>query len=638
MKHKYISLKAVAFMTALLVSFMALPTMPAHAYGQYIYITPQSGPTGTQVSVYGASFTPSVLSENTSVEDVITFAKTYFPDKTTLVQTTAIDYWGEFETSFTIGEYPAGSYKVWVYDQSASRPVWVSAKFVIEPEVKLSKTSGYVGDNITISGTGFASSSNITVHFGSLIIAGTSTNQSGSFDAVTVSVPDSAGAVHTVIAVDEDGNQTELDFTTVEHLSISPVSGVVGEEITIRGTGFLADKDIGVNFNGVALITSPAVVKTGPTGNFTGKFSIPHYSASSYVVEASDGTGSASTSLDITFGGELSRTLGYIGSRVTYRGAGFVPGKVAVISYDEAPLSERTVGEHGKLTAVFDIPASLEGGHVVRISDGFNSANYTFNVMSSAVLNVNRQSGYVGCDIVLEGEGFIQGKVADISYDDIRVTEADVDETGAFSAVFEVPPGIAGEHGISVSDGFNSVNATFLMESVPPPTPYFLLPGGAVKSIEDLRFIWADVNDPSGVTYSLQVAADASFIVSDNMSAVILSKTGLTDTEYIPRAEEIEGIDKEATYYWRVRAIDRALNVGEWSKIQVFHFGGGGSSWLIVSFVAEGGLLSCLTAFWIIKRKRKRTAGDKDDEDEYDDEDDEYDDDDEDDEDNEYDD
>jgi hypothetical protein len=66
---------------------------------------------------------------------------------------------------------------------------------------------------------------------------------------------------------------------------------------------------------------------------------------------------------------------------------------------------------------------------------------------------------------------------------------------------------------------------------------------------------WADVSDPSGVTYQIQIDDDEDF------SSPVYNVTGLTESTYtVP--DELQLFVK---YYWHVRAKDGANNVGDWS-------------------------------------------------------------------------
>ncbi len=81
---------------------------------------------------------------------------------------------------------------------------------------------------------------------------------------------------------------------------------------------------------------------------------------------------------------------------------------------------------------------------------------------------------------------------------------------------------------------------------------------------------WEIVTDPSGVTYSLQIATDADF----SGGSIVLEKAGLSQSEYtITREERLESVSKDSPYYWHVRAVDGASNEGPWSGKGTFYVG-----------------------------------------------------------------
>jgi len=89
-----------------------------------------------------------------------------------------------------------------------------------------------------------------------------------------------------------------------------------------------------------------------------------------------------------------------------------------------------------------------------------------------------------------------------------------------------------------------------------------------VKAEQPVYFDWEDVEDSSGVTYTLNIASDANF------TSLVLEKSGLTSSQYtITEAEKLASTKKEAPYYWRVNAVDGASNESEWSGAGTFYVG-----------------------------------------------------------------
>ena len=591
--------------TAVLLAVMAmcLPAQPAAASEPNIYIEPNEGTVGTRVVVSGNSLTPSVAG-NATVSATITFAKTYFPDKTTLVKSTAIDWSGNFETDFTVEEYPAGCYKVWVYDESASPPKWTGVPFTVLPKITLSSTSGFAGENITVSGNGFAASANVTIFFDDIQLGATTTTAKGSFDKPDIPVPPSPKGSHTVRVLDGQGNQSTSVFESQQMINISPSSGPFGCRVTFNGIDFAAERLIMLTMNSMPITTSPSLILTGPAGNFTGAFYVPPYAVGTYNIKASDGTNEASSTIQISFGGQLNRIVGYAGSRVSYTGSGFIPGRVAILQFDNAPLAEATVNSEGNLKAEFIIPPSIAGAHTVLVTDGTNSTTHTFTVFSQASSSINRDTGCVGSEVTFSGKGFIPEKVLTVCYDGIPVSEATVDQSGGFSACFKIPAGVGGKHTISTTDGINTANQTFVLETIPPSAPLLLLPANASEGEQPQSFTWQEVEDPSGVTYTFQLARDAGF-GSANSTNLLVNKGGLTLPEYKLSPQSIPGpAKKKVSYYWRVRATDMASNVGPWSEVRTFSIPASPTSWLQYSIVAEGVMFVLLVGTWIVRKRR----------------------------------
>jgi hypothetical protein len=140
------------------------------------------------------------------------------------------------------------------------------------------------------------------------------------------------------------------------------------------------------------------------------------------------------------------------------------------------------------------------------------------------------------------------------------------------------------------------------MESEAPPVPTPLVPEMNVKAAALTYFDWEDVEDISGVTYTLQIATDEDF-TKDSM---VLEKAGLTESEYtITEEEKLPSVKKEARYYWRVRAVDGASNASDWTSAGSFYVGfplPELKGWLLYTLMGIGGLLLLIFGFWLGRR------------------------------------
>ena len=107
---------------------------------------------------------------------------------------------------------------------------------------------------------------------------------------------------------------------------------------------------------------------------------------------------------------------------------------------------------------------------------------------------------------------------------------------------------------MTVTDTKASVfSATLNVESIPPATPGLISPeaGGKFGFIgkTTVAFDWADVEDPSGVYYVLEISPSADF------AGTVIRKEGLTESNYTLTKDEALA---KGDYYWRVRAVDGA--------------------------------------------------------------------------------
>ncbi len=119
-----------------------------------------------------------------------------------------------------------------------------------------------------------------------------------------------------------------------------------------------------------------------------------------------------------------------------------------------------------------------------------------------------------------------------------------------------------------------------------------------IKAKAEAYFDWQDVTDPSGVTYTLQIATDESFPAN----SIVLEKTGLTQSEYtITREERLKSVSKEAPYYWHVKAVDGASNESQWSGAGSFYVGFSLSlpQPVIYTLFGVGALLLGIFGFWL---------------------------------------
>ncbi len=182
-----------------------------------IEINPQKGTAGERFTVKGSGFGED--------EDFIV----EFGGDTIATHTT--DSKGSFELRLDIPPKGSGTYVIKVEDDGGNKD---SGQFTLEVNLALSETTGHVGSQITISGSGFVPNAPVTITYTSepQVVATTTTDSSGKFQA-TFNVPRSTPGQHTISA--SDGTNTIATTFTMESVAppipapLLPYDGVKAE-------------------------------------------------------------------------------------------------------------------------------------------------------------------------------------------------------------------------------------------------------------------------------------------------------------------------------------------------------------------------------------------------------------------------
>jgi len=470
--------------------------------------------------------------------------------------------------------------------------------------VSLSTTIGPVGTPVIVSGSGStgAVGSSYTITFDGVQIAAGTVLTGGTFSQ-TITVPEKPAGIHQiVVAVPSVNESVPNQFTITPKITLNKASGLVGDEATVDGNGFAASSSITIYFENQTVKTAT----TDANGKFTGAaFIVPDSYNGSHTIKVQDAaanntTASFSTQQSIT----IAPTTGASGDGVKVSGTGFKARKSITITFGNLAVNTTPpaviTDDKGSFTATFPVPLLVKGTYEASATDGTNKASASFTVMAG--VSISQTTGNVGTELTVTGTGFTIGAKVSITYDGKEMAATAVDSNGAFSATFSVPVSKHGTHSIIATEGTNTKQFAFTMESKPPPIPPPLLPQEGAKAQALAKFDWEDVKDDSGVNYTLQVATDKKF----TEASIILKKEGLTDSQYtLTKEEKLKSTKKDAPYYWRVKAIDRASNESEWSTPGSFYVGFQWpelKGWLLYTLVVIGVLLFLALGFWLGRR------------------------------------
>jgi hypothetical protein len=395
-------------------------------------------------------------------------------------------------------------------------------------------------------------------------------------------------------------------------IEIDPEEGQVGTEVEISGKKFGISQEIRIEYDAKAVNIASGDKETNDEGGFTCIIIIPESTSGDHTITAVDEAGNKP---EAVFGVKpkitIDPTSGTVGEMIQVKGTGFKDRAYITITFDDRRISTIPLfiesRANGSFTGSFAIPSyAARGTSKIRVSDDSNSVEAGLAILAGISLDpvTNQASpGYVGMEVTIHGTGFAVESPITIAYDQAIVTTVTSDSKGNFSVIFTIPPSVAGDHTVTATGDTGALISTVSIEAEAPPIPVPLLPEAAATVGAEIHFDWEDVDDPSGVTYTLQIAANATF------TTIVLEQKGLTQSEYTIKTEEkLDSPETGTSYYWRVKAIDGASNEGKWTIPMLFYVGRSpqeeAPSWNLYMWIAISTLLVGIFGFWIFKRTK----------------------------------
>lgn len=409
---------------------------------------------------------------------------------------------------------------------------------------------------------------------------------------------------------DDEDIEVVAEFT-VRGIELDPVEGTVGTEVEILGIGFERREDIDyIQFDDEEVDIESGDDDTDGDGEFVSSILIPEGTAGEHTITVRDDRrNEASATFTVETEMAISPTSGEKGSQVTVIGTGFGDEEDVTITFNGTRVATDETDSYGSFTARFDVPDVDAGTYDVEVEDeDDNKAESTFTVVVSTVVNISpvtteASPAHAGTNIAVSGSGFKANAPITIidTTSGLLLTTVTSNADGAFQVTLAAE-GSAGQHIITASDGTDTLQVSFVMESQAPSAPVLSSPEDAGTVEAQALFNWGTVSDDSlPVTYTLQVATRDDF----TPAFIVVEKTGLTASEYtLTQGQALESTKKEASYYWRVQATDGAANVGQWSAAGSFYVGStfeleGG---VLYALMGVGGLLLLGLGYWLGRR------------------------------------
>jgi hypothetical protein len=513
------------------------------------------------------------------------------------------------------------------------------------PIITLSVEKGGVGDKITVEGNGFNPSIppdhlyDVDIYFSSdVITVGDEINYYNNYYALVkqyvytddrggfskiIEIPaelsdsrntaDVHGGTYYFYITDEGNEEVKAyaEFTVIGISTLDPESGPVGTEVSLSGIGFDANNDVQVSYDGDKIDVTSGDRRFKSNGSFSSKVYIPASTSGEHVLAVEDNGGHiGQVKFTVEPEIDLSPSPASAGEELTITGSGF-GGDADLFVYFDGDVVYIT-GDYdtnycGGFVSKFIVPEVETGSYLVEVEDNvFNGASAMIDVGPGLVIIPETSAetpANVGDSFALSGTGFLPSHELTITYASETATFTTTSLTdGSFEYLFTVPASSGGEHTITVTDGTNTQEISFFVESTPPEAPAPLLPEMDTKAKSEAEFDWTDVSDPSlPISYELQVATNSQF----TPDSILVNKIGLTTSSYtLDNQEKLESTSEDAPYYWRVRAKDAASNQSPWTSGTRFTVGGGFSmpGWLMYTLIAIGVVLVFFLGLWLGRR------------------------------------
>jgi hypothetical protein len=484
--------------------------------------------------------------------------------------------------------------------------------------ITLSPSSGVPGTEVTVRGYNFTANAWVDIYYylnsDRELVDDVKTDGDGDFQ-LTFIVPESYTGDHDVRVYIDTSLRAWEDFIVKPGLTASPEEGPVGANVTVEGHGFAEDEeDIELRYyiNNEDYETIAENIEADEDGWWKKSFPIPPSSKGNHKIDATGDESHLYEVKDATFEVtpviSIDESSGNVGDNLTVTGSGFAAGErdIKILFDGEAVVTGIRADDAGYWEGSFDVPEIPTGEYSVTAEGEWTQdiSELSFEVEPDIVLSPDQ--GHVDTNLTVTGLGFAANKNVVIKYDASQKATASTNANGNFSGVsFSVPESIHGAHQVTAEDAAeNEATAIFTMESTPPPIPKLISPpdggrGGFVGKVTP-TFIWEEVEDPSGVYYSLQIATSDNVTDTGEFADPIVSVAGLVGTNYT--LEKTEALSY-GTYYWIVQAVDRAENAGNWTAVYSFQAGLLPLGAFIAIIVAIVVLIGAAVYFFVIRRR-----------------------------------
>jgi hypothetical protein len=447
-----------------------------------------------------------------------------------------------------------------------------TATFTVYPSVKIDPAKGPVGTNVTLNGYGFAASQDVQIKFKDAVIATTTADTMGSWNA-TYTIPDTpAGGYNFKVEAKEGtvwAGYVEKYFKVTPSIIVTPGSGTVGQTIGVSGKGFASkEEDIEVTFDGE--VVKKNILPADENGSWSTVIAVPPRQYGSYTIDASGALTRARDVPDFSFrvlaGVSVTPNPAYVGDNITVTGGGFEPRETGItVTFEGQVVAAGIIADlDGCWDTSFTLPTSTYGSHTVSASGDITQPAVTTNLATQAkIIELSSDKGAPGDSVSLTGNGFHGSQELTVTIGGIEAAgNMSTQPNGNVVISFRVPKGsLEGKRTLVVTDGggaADSVNFTVENRTL-STTPLPISPKDSTLRSGKVTFKWQGVTGGTSYTYTLEISKTTG-------SANIWSRSGITESSYtLTDTETVTETLPKGTYYWRVKIVDDYDNESAWS-------------------------------------------------------------------------
>jgi hypothetical protein len=149
-----------------------------------------------------------------------------------------------------------------------------------QASMTLDRATANPGSLVEVHGSGYTAYEYVKIVFGATLVLTARANGSGRFGPLGITVPTTAApGSYAVSGIGQSSRRAGTAGITVmafnPAIALSPLSSTPNVLVTVRGQGYAGGEVITLALNGVALATSPSVIKTTGSGTFYATYRVP---------------------------------------------------------------------------------------------------------------------------------------------------------------------------------------------------------------------------------------------------------------------------------------------------------------------------------------------------------------------------